>query len=113
MEYSSKGISQFAEEIESRLYERLKDLIAEEKEEVIEERFKKVNRIRGGKVQRRKKVSTRSGYTFRNGKLTRMTSNERRRRSVSQTRASKKRRGTQARANRKRKISMVKRKRIQ
>lgn len=49
-------------------------------------------RIRKGKVQRRKKVSNVKGWTFRKGKLTRMSPTERRHRRMGQRRGKIKRR---------------------
>lgn len=81
--------------------------------EVISEagRWKMVRaRIRNGKVQRRKKVSNVKGYTFRSGKLTRMSPAERRRRKLSQRRGALKRRSKMKVANMKRKRSLKRRK---
>jgi hypothetical protein len=66
-------------------------------------------RIRGGKVQRRKKLSAVKGYTIRGGKVTRMTSAERLKRKVSQRKAKIKRKAKMARALIKRKRSMRRR----
>jgi len=66
-------------------------------------------RIRGGKVQRRKKLSSVKGYTFRGGKLTRMSSQERRHRKMTARRAKIKRRAKLKQALRKRKMSLRKR----
>lgn len=49
-------------------------------------------RIRGGKIQRRKKVSAVKGFTMRGGKLTRMSSQERRNRKMAANRSKFKRR---------------------
>ena len=67
-------------------------------------------RVRGGKVQRRKKVSAVKGYTIRGGKLTRMPSSERIKRKISQRKAKIKRKAKAARALIKRKRSLRKRK---
>lgn len=67
-------------------------------------------RIRGGKVQRRKKVSGVSGYTIRKGRLTRMSAVERRRRKMGARRARLKRRAKMSVILRKRKFSLRKRK---
>lgn len=67
-------------------------------------------RIRGGKVQRRKKVSGVSGYTIRQGRLTRMSAVERRRRKMGARRARLKRRSKMSVILRKRKFSLRKRK---
>jgi hypothetical protein len=67
-------------------------------------------RVRGGKVQRRKKVSNVSGYSFRGGKLKRMGPVERRKRKLGQRKGKIKRKRTINRALIKRKRSMRKRK---
>lgn len=66
-------------------------------------------RIRGGKVQRRKKVSAVKGYTFRGGKLVRMSASERMRRRRGARRAKIKRRGKMSRILMKRRRSMRRR----
>lgn len=95
--------------VESRLRERCLVSIEALKEAGT---FKIVNRVRKGKIQRRKKVSTRDQYTYRNGKLTRMTAQERRRRKISQRKAARKRRAKMAKSNRKKRISVRKTKRL-
>lgn len=67
-------------------------------------------RIRGGKVQRRKKVSGILGYTIRAGRLTRMSAIERRRRKMGARRARLKRKSKMSIILRKRKLSLRKRK---
>lgn len=67
-------------------------------------------RIRGGKVQRRKKVSGVAGYTIRKGRLTRMSAVERRRRKMGARRARLKRKSKMSVILRKRKFSLRKRK---
>jgi hypothetical protein len=67
-------------------------------------------RVRGGKVQRRKKLSAVKGYTLRRGKLVRMSPSERLRRKRGARRAKVKRRAKMARALIKRKRSLRKRK---
>lgn len=69
-------------------------------------------RIRNGKIQRRKKVSNVAGYTFRGGKLKRMSPTERRKRRLGQKRAKIKKRAKMARILMKRKRTMLKRKRL-
>lgn len=69
-------------------------------------------RIRGGKIQRRKKVSNVKGYTFRSGKLTRMSPSERRKRKLGQRRGKMKRKAKLSRTLMKRKRSMMKRRSI-
>lgn len=66
-------------------------------------------RIRGGKIQRRKKVSNVKGYTMRGGKLTRMSAAERLKRKQGQRRGKMKRRAKAARALMKRKRSLRRR----
>lgn len=67
-------------------------------------------RIRGGKIQRRKKVSNVPGMTIRGGKLTRMSPAERRRRKMGQRRGKIKRKAKMNRAIMKRQRSIRKRK---
>lgn len=67
-------------------------------------------RVRGGKVQRRKKFATQPGYTIRNGRVVRMSSLETRHRRLGAKRAKIKRRSTLNRSLRKRLISIRKRK---
>ena len=80
-------------------------------EETIDEaRFKIIKaRIRGGKLQRRKKVSNVPGMTFRGGKLTRMSPMERRRRKMGQRRGKIKRKAKLQRSLIKRKRSLKRR----
>ena len=66
-------------------------------------------RIRGGKIQRRKKVSNVKGYTIRGGKLTRMSSKEKLDRKRGARVGKVKRRAQMARALVKRKRSLRKR----
>ena len=66
-------------------------------------------RIRGGKVQRRKKFATQKGYTIRGGKVVRMSSLERMHRKRAARRAKIKRRAKMARALIKRRRSLRKR----
>ena len=90
----------------------VKKVTYEETEEQLDEaRINIVKaRVRGGKVQRRKKVSNVSGMTFRGGKLTRMSPAERRRRKLGQRKGKMKRRAKMARALMKRKRSLQRRK---
>ena len=67
-------------------------------------------RIRGGKVQRRKKVSGVPGMTLRGGKLTRMSPAERRKRKLGAKRAKVKRKSKMSRTLMKRRRSLMKRK---
>jgi hypothetical protein len=66
-------------------------------------------RVRGGKIQRRKKVSNVKGYTLRGGKLTRMSSSEKLKRKMGARKAKIKRKAKMARALIKRKRSLRKR----
>lgn len=86
----------------------------EESEEQIEEsRIAIIKaRIRGGKIQRRKKVSNVPGMTLRGGQLIRMSPAERRRRRLGARKAKIKLRGKQSQIMRKRKLSLMKRKRL-
>jgi hypothetical protein len=69
-------------------------------------------RIRGGKVQRRKKLSAVKGYTIRNGKMIRMSSTELRNRRMGARKAKIKRQSKMNQILRKRKISLRKRRTI-
>lgn len=74
-------------------------------------RFKIVKaRFRGGKLQRRKKVSNVSGFTYRGGKLTRMSPAERRKRKMGQRRGVIKRKAKLRQAAMKRQRTMRRRK---
>jgi len=66
-------------------------------------------RVRGGKVQRRKKFSAVKGYTIRGGKVVRMSPSEKRKRKIGARRAKLKRKAKMARALMKRKRSLRKR----
>lgn len=79
------------------------------KEFLDEATWAKVNRVRGGKIQRRKLVSMRPGYRMQDGKLVRMTSIERRKRHLAQIKAARKRKPMISRILRKRKISLRRR----
>ena len=102
----------------ANLYERL-DQLAEHKLQMLktlmevelgEANFRIIKaRIRGGKVQRRRKVSTRPGYTIRGGKLVRMSSQERQKRKMAARRSKAKRKAKLSRALQKRKMSLRKR----
>lgn len=67
-------------------------------------------RIRGGKIQRRTKVSAVKGFTMRGGKLTRMSSQERRRRKMAANKAKFKRRAKMGQSMLKRQRSLRRRK---
>ena len=66
-------------------------------------------RIRKGKVQRRKKVSGVKGFTFRGGRMIRMSPMERRNRKMAARRSKFKRRAKLGQALRKRKMSLRRR----
>ena len=84
-----------------------------EKEQIDEARINIVKaRIRGGVIQRRKKVSNVPGMTLRGGKLTRMSAAERRRRKLGAKKAKLKTRSKQVQIQRNRKLSLMKRKRL-
>lgn len=82
------------------------------KEEQLDEARVKIvkARIRGGKIQRRKKVSNVPGMTLRGGQLKRMSAAERRRRKLGARKGKMKRRAKLSRSLMKRKRSMQRRK---
>jgi len=83
----------------------------EDEEELDEARINIVRaRVRGGKVQRRKKVSNVPGMTMRGGTLKRMSAAERRRRKMGARKGKVKRRSKLSRSLMKRKRSLQKRK---
>lgn len=86
--------------------------IEEEAEDIAERAVRRVNRIRGGKVQRRKKVRAagRTDIKVVSGKKTRIKSKEKRARKLAQRKGAKKRRATQGRSKIKRKRTNRKRK---
>ena len=69
-------------------------------------------RIRGGKIQRRKKVSLVPGMTMRGGTLTRMSPSERRRRKMGAKKGARKSKQKRSQMLRKRKLSLMKRQRL-
>jgi hypothetical protein len=81
-----------------------------EEETLDEARFKIVKaRVRGGKVQRRKRISNVEGFKMQDGTLKRMSPAERRRRKLGQKRGKLKRRSKMRMAMMKRKRSLRKR----
>ena len=82
------------------------------KEETLDEaRIKIIKaRIRGGKIQRRKKTSNVAGYRLQGGQLTRMSAAERRKRKLGARRAKIKRKSKMSRTLMKRRRSLMKRK---
>ena len=131
-DFVSKLLSENLIEAKSILKETLKEIIKEKLDQVklrvsaemyenieLEEaknvtkqgRTKTIRvRIRGGKVQRRKKMSAVKGYTIRGGKLVRMSAAERRHRKAGARKAKNKRRAKLRQALRKRRMSLKKRK---
>ena len=86
-----------------------KDL--KEEEELDEARINLIRaRVRGGKIQRRKRVSNVAGMTLRGGNLKRMSAAERRRRKMGARKGKMKRRAKLSRSLMKRKRSLQKRK---
>jgi hypothetical protein len=101
---------QIAEKIEAMLAVSIQEIREYASDEAImEQRFKIVNRVRGGKVQRRRKVSNMPGYRFQDGKLVRMSSREKLNRKRAQRKGAIKRKTKTAGALRKRKLSIRKR----
>ena len=66
----------------------------------------RTNRVRAGKIQRRKLVSVRSGYRVQAGKLVRMAQKERMSRHRAQVKAARKRKPLLRQILRKRNLSM-------
>jgi len=109
--------------LEDKIYEILEDKLTEIKARMALEMFdldegniQKMGRtklvkirIRGGKVQRRKKVSGVQGYTMRSGRMIRMSPQERRNRKMAARRSKFKRRAKLGQALRKRKMSLRRR----
>jgi hypothetical protein len=102
------------------LFNEFKTLIANEMleeiddddEEVDEARIKRVNRIRGGVVQRRKVVATDDKYRTKGDgsqSVVRMSASERRNRKIAQKKAARKRKAKGSRAAIKRKLTNRKR----
>jgi hypothetical protein len=125
----SGNLDKARELIESRLVEIANQKIGELKKKIAAEQYEKMGveldeanlqkmgrtklfriRIRGGKVQRRKKVSSVPGYTFRGGKMVRMSASERRKRKLGARKAKFKRRSKMSQILRKRRMSLRKRK---
>jgi hypothetical protein len=86
-----------------------KDFISLSDEQLGEARLLKVNRVRAGVIQRRKAVSATPGYKVINGKLVRMSSQEKMHRSIAQRKAARKRAPKLALILRKRTKSLRKR----
>lgn len=75
-------------------------------ENIFEATFKRVNRVRGGKVQKRKKVANKPGYKVQDGKVVKMKSSERLKRKRGAMKAAKKRKGKKSQIQRSAKRSM-------
>jgi hypothetical protein len=102
-----KKISNKFQEILAESIEDMRTYISDDA--INEQRFKITNRVRGGKIQRRKKISTMPGYRFQDGKLVRMSAREKLNRKRSQRKGAIKRKSKVATSLRKRKISIRKR----
>lgn len=121
---ASGNLSEAKKLIEDRLEQIIFDKLAHLKKELSEEYLKeyvpniqKIGRsklvrirIRGGKIQRRRKVSAVQGFTYKAGRFSRMSPVERRRRKMAARRAKYKRRAKMSLILRKRKLSLRKRK---
>ena len=109
--------------LENKLDELIEERLTEEKAKMALEMFdleegniQKMGRmklvrvrIRKGKVQRRRKVSGVKGFTYRGGKMIRMSPTERRNRKMAARRSKFKRRAKLGQALRKRKMSLRRR----
>jgi hypothetical protein len=103
-------LDEIKEKIKSIYFEKLDLLKAHVAVELNEARVKIVRaRVRGGKIQRRKKVSNVKGYTIRGGRLVKMKASERMHRKRAARKAKIKRKAKMARALIKRKRSLRKR----
>ena len=107
------------EEIKERLVDEIYGDYEDSLDESILHNIQKIGRaklikirIRGGKVQRRKKLSTVKGYTIRNGRMVRMSTTELRNRRMGARKAKIKRRSKMNQILRKRKVSLRKRRNI-
>ena len=107
------------EEIKERLVDEIYGDYEESLDESILHNIQKIGRakliklrVRGGKVQRRKKFSDVKGYTLRGGQIVRMSTTERRNRRMAARKAKIKRRTKMSQILRKRKVSLRKRRNI-
>lgn len=107
------------EEIKERLVDEIYGDYEDSLDESILHNIQKIGRaklikirIRGGKVQRRKKLSAAKGYTIRNGRMVRMSTTELRNRRMGARKAKIKRRSKMNQILRKRKVSLRKRRNI-
>jgi hypothetical protein len=116
------GFKPAAEKLRDSITEDEKEESSEKKEKEDDDKEKKeeeldearINivraRVRGGKIQRRKRVSNVPGMTLRGGTLKRMSAAERRRRKMGARRGKVKRKAKLSRSLMKRKRSLQKRK---
>ena len=74
-----------------------------------EANWAKVNRVRGGQIERRKIISQRPGYRMQDGKLVRMSSMEKRKRHLAQMKAARKLKPMMTRILKRRKLSLRRR----
>lgn len=82
----------FTETLNNKVSEFLEYYADQMTEEIFEDlRVIRVNRIRKGKLQRRKKVSNKVGYKLQGNKLVKIKAAERKNRRISQRKAAKKR----------------------
>jgi hypothetical protein len=103
-------IEELKQKIHAIYAEKLELLKAHVAVELNEGRIKIVKaRVRGGKIQRRKKVSNVKGYTIRGGRLVKMKASEKMNRKRAARKAKIKRKAKMARAMIKRKRSLRKR----
>lgn len=98
-------------EFKSLFEARVHELAVEQAESLSEAMTSVVSRVRGGEVQRNVKVANVVGYTIRDGKVMKMSSEERRRRHLAQRLAAKKRQTGLRMAVKRRAISNRKRER--
>lgn len=115
-ELVSERMNQFKMRVTAQMYEEIGfelDLISNTLGEANITRMGRTKlvrvRIRGGKVQRRKKVSAVKGYTIRGGKMVRMSAQERMHRKRAARKSKFKRRAKLRQALRKRKMSLRRR----
>ena len=113
----SEKLNQVKLRLVAELYDTEDAIFDYEVEEISEANVQRMGRtklvrvrIRGGKVQRRKKLSAVSGYTLRGGRMVRMSAQERRHRKMAARRAKFKRRAKMQQTIRKRSRSLRKRK---
>lgn len=111
---SEQMVKTASKKVRSDLMEKEKEVPEDkedDEEELDEARINIVRaRVRGGKVQRRKKISNVPGMTLRGGTLKRMSAAERRRRKMGARKGKVKRKAKLSRSLMKRKRSLQKRK---